>query len=481
MTAPVATSLSKRQGRALLTLVGSLLAIAVIVRSPVAVFGSTPGRAEYVTAVVAIGSLFAASALSTRRWRSPLVIYLAVFSVFHAAIAVVHVFRLPFPDRRAKQLLIWFDASSYVTVQALVCLAILALIVGASVAALPRQSRLSLFGQSSELDRKALGVAGGLFLLAGVAAWITIVVGTMGARGFFRNYDEYIRATRSTPVGWSQVLVGLGLAFTAAGTPSLLRRMGLLAFAVFVLLGLPLGLRGEILFPLAASAGVMARTAHRRMRLRHIALGLVVVLPLMTLVGFTRNARVRGVAPGVGALLSPTDALVEMGTTVRVPVEGIRLYKGSHQFESGQVLRDSARFFANNVGLAGSPENRIGPTINAVARGTSGIGSSPVAEFYLSGGRGLLAAYFLLLGIALMTLERLRENPWHDAVLGVFLVPLMVSVRNEFVFLPLHWAFGGAVVVVMYANRHALSALVSGVPTRRTAGVTNARRAATRG
>jgi hypothetical protein len=423
---------------------------------------------------LALLSVVAARCLSSRGWISPLSVFVAVFSLFHTSLAIVRVLRLPFPERRARQLALWIDGPSYIAAQRLVGLALVCLVAGAAFASLARRPPLSSYRPPLDEHRRAIGVAGNIVVSLGVALWLFVVVSRLGFTGFFRDYHEYIAATRGSLVGWSQVLIGFGLSFLAADGRRLRGRIGFKAFLLFAILALPLGLRGEVLFPVAAAVTVSASDRRHEYAVGRIVVIAAIVLPLLTLAGLTRHDR-STVLPrfdggdGFVARLDPTDALVEMGSTIRVTVEAIRVEElGVFQFERFQVFQDAARFFAENLGL-GESEGRIGVLLNEFAIGTSGIGSSPVAETYLSGGRSLILIFFAALGSILSLLERRRPTAWRDALTGVLLLPLLTAVRNEFAFVPLHWVFGLVLVGAAYCARNGLVSAVK--PRYRLVGV----------
>lgn len=418
---------------------------------------------EQISTIVCVAALFASAQLSVRKWQSPIVLLLLALLLFHLPIALFRVVNLPFATLRQVQITTWLEGASYQRALELLVIVCLAYVAGAALLLTIRGRRSIKVKRvrCAEYDAHVIGAAGGLMLLAGVGLWATFIVLSLGFGGFFSSYDQYVEFTSHLPIGWANVLIGFGLAIAAAGRASPLQRAGLLAFSIFAVLALKLGLRGEVLFPALAAVAVHARVASRPAFRRWLILALL-LLPVLTLVSQTRGEGRR--APlSAWDMFNPTDVLIETGSTVRLPLEAIQFQWSGGEVGALQVLSDSVRFMASNLvplPNADDPPERIGLKLNARSGGPSGIGSSPVAEFYLSGGAWLLLLYGLTVGICVAVLDGLDTSPWENALVGVVLFPLLVSVRNEFVFVPYHVLAGGTLLWLLYVGRRTLRKLL---------------------
>jgi hypothetical protein len=64
------------------------------------------------------------------------------------------------------------------------------------------------------------------------------------------------------------------------------------------------------------------------------------------------------------------------------------------------------------------------------------IGYSTVAEAYANGGVVGVVLFALLLGAVLGGFESRWRGPYGQAALAVFLIPVMINIRNSFIFVP---------------------------------------------
>jgi hypothetical protein len=226
--------------------------------------------------------------------------------------------------------------------------------------------------------------------------------------------------------------VGPVLAIAAGGRA---RTSSWLLFAAYAAVAVPLGLRGEVLFPLVAMLVVEVRRG-RRIRPAWTIGGTVAV---MTVIGVVRRTR----HGGGGALLdasalgAPLDAVAEMGYSLRPTV----VVLGWH--ERGEPLRGGDTFLAVPARaleelLGGSPPTFDDRLFNVEIMARSGpIGGSPVAEAYHNFGTAGVIAVMALLGLLVTLLARISRTPRNDAFLGALLVILLIQVRNSFAPVPL--------------------------------------------
>lgn len=417
---------------------------------------------EIIVSFLCMLAWFASTRLSIRSWRSPIALWFGALLLFHLPIAIFHSLQLPFASRRERQIGLWLDPSMYQGALRLLLVFSMALLSGAAlIVSVQGPQRWVPLKSTSASDAKLLGAFGGLVLTAAVGVWLLLIVTSLGWGGLTGGaYRAYVARTRQLPIGWPTTAIGFGMCMAAAGSPSTLRRLGVVAYTLFALTALPLGLRGEVLFPSVAAAAVFAR-AHPRVNPRWWPLAVAVLLPLLTLVGATRAGS--SVEPTVASNLDPTNVLVEMGSSIRVPQEGLEYRFSGGDLPEFKVVIDAGRHLYDNILPAPDAPHRsmrIGEILNGRAAGDYGIGSSPVAEFYLSGGLLVMVVLAVGLGILLSSVDRLQVGPWEAAAVGFILFPLLITVRNEFVFVPYHLLIGLGGLGLAYWMRPVLRRLL---------------------
>jgi hypothetical protein len=258
------------------------------------------------------------------------------------------------------------------------------------------------------------------------------------------------------------IIVGIGMTMLALGPPSRHRKFAFCVFGVFSLVIFPLGLRGEVLFPLATALVVVAR---RRLPL---TTGQVAVAALLLLVAITivKDLRQIGVANAAPSALSgnPLGALAEMGSSLRPVVEVIRWHDEGEPYMWGATYwAPFDRAITAILPLWDRPPADQDPRImNIVVSDRVGfIGFSVVAEAYRNFGPAGVACVMLLLGLLFGWMERWQFAPFRTALLGLLLVQLLFHIRNDFIGIPSQTALGvvlvaGGIFALRYRPRHAL-------------------------
>ena len=274
----------------------------------------------------------------------------------------------------------------------------------------------------------SLGVA---VQLAGIGVFSVALVRAGGIDLLSGGYNAFVEVNGTdTALAFGTLCSGTGavLAVSAGGRA---RVAGWAGFVLYGVIALPLGTRGEVLFPLMAMMVIEAR--RHRVRPLWTVLGAVTVLSLADVI---RQTRIGGLLSPSWWLSAPLDAIAEMGfslrpvvvvlgwdeplrggvTFVAVPVRLLESFLGRH---GGPPAYDDRLF---NVEIA----NRVGQ-----------IGGSPVAEAFYNFGTLGVVLFMAVLGAVLVRLER---RP--DAVLGVVLLPLLIQVRNSFAPVPVQIGVG---------------------------------------
>jgi hypothetical protein len=307
------------------------------------------------------------------------------------------------------------------------------------------------------------GVAGSMLVFGAIVLWCAIVLGAGGASGLFVSYGEYLRMTDefSTPIAIVWLVLGCGIVMSATGKPGWHRTGAVAAFGCLALVAVPLGLRGEIMFPTVAALVASARCGRRLPPLRAAAFGaaLLLVIPI------AREVRSAGLQALPGAVLDlpRLGALVEMGGSLH-PVEKVVRWRAEGEpFERGRsywapIERAAARVLPGLQSPAAEDDLRIMNVL--VIDRVGAIGFSPVAEAFRNFGPLGVVIVLGLVGMALGAIDTIPDRRTAALVLATVYLPLLSNVRNSFVSVPAHCAAGVLIVVALGAIRHVVESVL---------------------
>lgn len=408
---------------------------------------------------VALGALVLMIFLVLRRgvW-SAAGAYVAVFWCFH--FGLVSVLAAELVD--STQLSLWDQAwvfGPFAADAAFVSLCGLAAFVwGASVVRSRRTVRdTESHAAGDQQGVHSFGTAGSLIVLLAIGVWCGVVIMASGLRGFVGAYGEYLQATAdfSGPLSLVWLGLGCGIVLSVTGRTGWLRNTALAAFACFALVALPLGLRGEVMFPSIAALVAAARCGRVLSPGRACAL----VTAFLVLIPAIREVRSTGLQglPEMVLDLRVFDAFTEMGGSlhpvekvVRWRAEGEALDMGASYW--APIERAAARVLPGMQSSAADDDMRI---MNVLVTDRVGaIGFSPVAEAYRNFGAFGVVLVLALLGAALSSIDRIAEPRMAVLVLAAVYVPLLVNVRNSFVSVPVQCALGLLFIAGVGIARH---------------------------
>jgi hypothetical protein len=307
------------------------------------------------------------------------------------------------------------------------------------------------------------GTAGAVLVLAALVIWAAIVGWTMGLPGFVSSYADYLDATAEygglLALVW--LAMGCGLVMSVTGARGRLRTGALAAFAGFAVVALPLGLRGEILFPAVAAVVAATRTGWTLTprRAGAFVVALLVVIPAMKEV---RQAGLRGL-PEMVVDLRFFDAFVELGGSLH-PVEKVVRWRAEGEaLEMGAsywapIERAAARVLPGLRSAAAEDDMRI---MNVLVMDRIGaIGFSPVAEAYRNFGALGVVCVLGLLGAAMASLDRIADRRLAVLAIATLYVPLLINVRNSFVSVPMQCLLGVFFVIALGILRHMSASII---------------------
>ncbi len=377
-------------------------------------------------------------------------VYLAVYSVFHFGVAPAVGLGLSYSFDMEQALSQWLYAPAAREALVLSLMGLVACFLGIVVVPDTSPAEASVSSNDPEISRLLLMV--GLFLIAGcITAWFFYAIGSRGADLLFGSYVAFLAATADAPLSLVYYGIGLGMTLLAASPPGAWRRLGIGLFVVWTLFALPLGLRGEVLFPTAAALVIEAR---RRIPLSGRTL-VILVITLLFVIAFVREVRqagLRGFDPDE-IRVTPVDALVEMGGSLRPVAEVVRWH------ESGDVFLYGAGYWAPferalyrvipdlaSQRVDASYDERLSNILVQYRIGF--IGFSPVAEAYRNGGAIVVVLAMFLVGLIVGWLDHVPATPEAQAVVGVVFVPLLLQIRNSFTPVPFQ-VLTGVLVIMM--------------------------------
>jgi hypothetical protein len=301
------------------------------------------------------------------------------------------------------------------------------------------------------------GPAGSGLVFAAILLWCAIVLMTSGASGLFGSYGDYLNAIEESGgfMGLVWLALGGGIVMSVTGRHGWLRTSAIVAFGCMALIALPIGLRGEIMFPTIAALVAAARCGWVLSPARACAF----VVALLVVIPSVREVRSTGLQglPDVAFELRLFDAFVEMGGSlhpvekvVRWRAEGEALDMGSSYW--APVERAAARVLPGLQTTAAEGDMRI---MNVLVTDRVGaIGFSPVAEAYRNFGAVGVVLVLGLLGAGLAAIDRIADRGLAVLAIAILYVPLLTNVRNSFVSVPLQCGVGALFVAGVHFMRH---------------------------
>lgn len=374
-------------------------------------------------------------------------IYFAVFLLFHGGLIwPLALGKPPFFLSETDQY--WFDEQLVGDASFLLSLFIVCCVIGsaglaAGVARSLRWNDRNRAGTGREYSEGPSLLATGILSLAVVAWFILAISGGVSLRA--GNYIQFLDSTTGLePYAYLAIGVGMAMLGPAKGP---YMSFGLAFFVAFAIVAFPLGLRGEVIVPLACFLLTWSRS--RRRRPRWVILWAVLIAGLF--VGsFVRTIRVGATADRID-VVTALEGVSEMGYSIR-PVLLVLDYlsAGGEQVGIATYLNPVARLIGVDslAGVPGAADDFA--AFNSFVVATAGnIGGSVVAEAFRAGGYFALICVGLLVGALLGGLDRLPLTPAGLVLFGGSAYILLVWVRNNFVPVPFQIALVLAVVVAV--------------------------------
>jgi hypothetical protein len=380
-------------------------------------------------AVVCCG-VYSLSRCSNGGFWAPATLFLAVVGVFHLGLLanILTGIDPAFPRASDYQ---WYAGAPGVLALFLVTIGICSYVVSALLI-LCRRSGAGRRRSDDEALTLRISRAGAAVLLLGTAGWFVIASSRVGLGGLVGSYQSFLEATATSDINLTYLVIGVGLGLTMMSPLRGIAAPAVAMFGIFAAVGFFLGLRGEVLFPIAVAAGVLAR----RRRMPSAVLAVVASVLVLMMVSAAKQIRQVGLAQA-GIDLSgatPLSALSELGSTLRVVATVAEWHSAGEAFRMGDTYTVSVtRFLEQFWGARVAAADDLRLFNVEIARRAGNIGGSVVGEAYHNFSVPGVVIAMCLLGVIFASFSRDRLSAVQTAVYVVVAVPLFNHIRNSFV------------------------------------------------
>ena len=397
---------------------------------------SYTGMGQFITLFGGVALVQTVAAAPRRLW-SPSSVLFVIFFLFHCGLGVVMSFSSVPED--AYDLKYWFSHRETRTALWLVMLGVASYAAGVGLARTftTRRSTLSAPSRAPDLDNDAVAALGAALVVSAVCLWFLNALVAGGPGLLLGSYREFLDTANNNATLISYYTMNAGVVLVAATSRTRWHRPAWIAFGLFAVVGFPLGVRGEVLFPLATAAAI---ASSRGFRMRT---GWALVLIVVLLAGISMARQMRQV--GVGSMdleeisARPQDGLAELGTSLH-PVQQVVLWR-----EQGEAFAHGATYWA--------PVDRIlyyvipgwtRPPIDldermmsvVIAERAGPIGFSIVAEAYHNFASEGVVVVLLVVGFLFGRIDLWSPLTRHQIWVGTLLLAVLSHVRNPFVGVP---------------------------------------------
>lgn len=230
--------------------------------------------------VFAFGLFCLSRATATGFW-SPATLFLLVVAIFHISLAA-HMLTGVDPELPRTADYVWYTGAAGAVALELTTIGMAAYTAAVLLRVGVHRDRL----RTQRTDDVGLAARfsrlGALVLIVGVLAWFWMAMSSVGLAGITGSYQTFLVGTQASDIHLTSPLIAVGLGLAAMTPPGALQKTAFVLFAVFGVFGFFLGLRGEMLFPLAVAVIAIPLYNHIRNSsvpvLPSIAVGVILVL-----------------------------------------------------------------------------------------------------------------------------------------------------------------------------------------------------------
>ena len=290
-----------------------------------------------------------------------------------------------------------------------------------------------------------------------ILGWTLMTLMATGGSLFGLSYGDFLNATEGYPRAWLTFGIAIGLTLAAMDLGQRASRIAMGTFIVWALIALPIGIRGDVMFPAAGAFAAQAWKLYR-IPVRYFIGGAIVMLCVASLL---REVRAEGISKvdWRWEVVSPANALKELGQSLRPTYETIRWLQDGDQRLGGASFwspleRGFFRLFPvqqrvdidEDLQLSVLTIQRVGP-----------IGFSPVAEAHYNFGTVGVPLVMGFIGFVVGLLGMWGRSPLGLALMLSTLIPILIFVRNSFTPVPGQMVIGWGLVLLLWA----LSAVIA--------------------
>ena len=409
--------------------------------------------ASRITVVVATLTLVAIRSAVPTGESSASFLFVLTAILFNLGLTPLLALHQPLPNYGSQPaaVVVWLNGPQFKQALLISLVAVLALGLGACLGHLPGRARHRDAFATTDIDELSLrlgGPASALMVLS-VLAFFLVGLTSGGASIFFSSYGDWSAATQGGALPFIYATISFGAGMLALATPSGVRRIGLVAFGVFVVVILLIGLRSYALFPLVSFV-VMLSYRRRLVTGIRLVVGALLILTLISAVAAYRNDTVAHTNVG------PQYGIAEMGSSLRPLVEVLGWQQNGQQPLGGRSLVNPFIRIAHRAlpllgpNLPPQQDPNLLSTVTSIRLGGSQIGFSQVAESYDNWKLPGVLGVSILTGFVLAWIDRSPKNLRSQVVRNVIFVALLFWIRNSFTPVPGQMLLGGVLCFVVY-------------------------------
>jgi len=292
--------------------------------------------------------------------------------------------------------------------------------------------------------------------------WVCIVLGLVlvvlalrrfGIAVFLQPYEVYYSIHNS--FSWPIAIIAFGLTLQAAGGRSV-RSVLITAGLCYLPIATASALAGARTIPFFSAAVLGVVLAKRGMRVPRLAT-LIGAICALALISAVRVARQSGwlevVRSGIASeALEPIRGLLELGGSLKPVYAVVDSIKGrGEDYFYGETYvypfyRQVQRLTGTRRGTAYTDRRFVAVYISLRY---GAIGFSTVAEAFFNGGILGVIVFSIVWGLVLGVLDRRASySAYGLAVLSAVMIPMMINIRNSFIFVPA-WILLGLATIGM--------------------------------
>lgn len=420
-----------------------------------------------LSSVIVVFACFTVVRTAPRGMWSPSSVFLIMVALFHAGLIVPWALGHRPGGTVRDPLDLWLFRDSTIVAIWLTDLACVGYVFGARLAALRPARHRRVGPRDHELDG-IVTLVGTAMVIGSLLAWFAFALSSGGLRLIFGSYLAFLDATETTPMPAIYLATDLGIVLLAASPWSRGHAVSAAFFVLWAAIAFPLGLRGEVLFPVLTALSVWA---YRRVPIKPRR-AVILAIALLAAIAVIRNVRSVGVSNIGEASLSinPLDGVAEMGASLRPVSEVVFWHEMGDDFDDGATYWAPIDRFLYYIvpGWTRPPidEDRRVMT-NLIMERAGPIGFSVVAEAYRNFAAIGVVAVLALLGFILGRLSAWPDDRVYQCVAGVTLTALLAHVRNTFVPVPAQLMLGFALIAALIVFARARSERTQVAPRRR--------------